>query len=165
MLVLSRKSNQEIMIGDDIQITVLQVKGNTIRLGIQAPSDVRIMRGEIADASPKSKPTGTSIPKNLAFSVGSKADDKQEPNATSSDTRLPLPKIPLQKTKVQQSPLTVRFGKGNGEMDGRVETIDENSDPSNPPPATPKRSGIPMRGKTDELNMLNQVNDLTFEAN
>jgi carbon storage regulator len=47
MLVLSRKSDQEIRIGDDIRLTVLKVKGNTVRIGIEAPSEVRIMRGEL----------------------------------------------------------------------------------------------------------------------
>jgi carbon storage regulator CsrA len=48
MLVLSRKQDQEIVIGDGIKITVLKIKGNTIRLGIEAPRDVKIIRGELA---------------------------------------------------------------------------------------------------------------------
>jgi len=47
MLVLSRKQNQEIVIGDNIKITVLKIKGNTIRLGIDAPRDVKVVRGEL----------------------------------------------------------------------------------------------------------------------
>lgn len=47
MLVLSRKQQQDIVIGDDIKITVLKVKGNTVRLGIEAPRDVRVIRGEL----------------------------------------------------------------------------------------------------------------------
>ena len=48
MLVLSRKQNQEIVIGDNIKITVLKIKGNTIRLGIDAPRDVKVVRGELS---------------------------------------------------------------------------------------------------------------------
>ena len=48
MLVLSRKQNQEIVIGDNIKITVLKIKGNTIRLGIDAPRDVKVIRGELS---------------------------------------------------------------------------------------------------------------------
>ncbi len=48
MLVLSRKQNQEIVIGDGIKITVLKIKGNTIRLGIDAPKDVKVIRGELS---------------------------------------------------------------------------------------------------------------------
>lgn len=47
MLVLTRKLNQQIQLGDNIKITVLRVKGNTIRLGIEAPRDVRVVRGEL----------------------------------------------------------------------------------------------------------------------
>ena len=47
MLVLSRKQQQEILIGDEIKITVLKVKGNTVRLGIDAPRDVHVIRGEL----------------------------------------------------------------------------------------------------------------------
>src|SRR5689334_8891022 len=46
MLVLSRKQTQELRVGNDITITVLEVRGNVVRLGIQAPRDVRILRGE-----------------------------------------------------------------------------------------------------------------------
>ena len=47
MLVLTRKLNQEILIGENIKITVLKVKGNTVRLGIEAPREVRIVRSEL----------------------------------------------------------------------------------------------------------------------
>lgn len=47
MLVLSRKIDESIQIGDDVTITVIKVKGNTVRLGISAPADVRVMRGEL----------------------------------------------------------------------------------------------------------------------
>jgi len=47
MLVLSRKRQQDILIGDDIKITVLKVKGNTVRLGIEAPRNLRVVRGEL----------------------------------------------------------------------------------------------------------------------
>ncbi len=47
MLVLSRKPNQKINIGSDITITVVKVRGNVIRLGIEAPRDVRVVRSEL----------------------------------------------------------------------------------------------------------------------
>jgi carbon storage regulator CsrA len=47
MLVLTRKTNQQIRIGNDIVITVVKVRGNTIRLGIEAPQDVRVLRSEL----------------------------------------------------------------------------------------------------------------------
>lgn len=66
MLVLARKQNEAIVINDQITIEVLQIKGKTIRLGIQAPRDVRIVRGELepliddsrdSDAEPASTAT------------------------------------------------------------------------------------------------------------
>ena len=47
MLVLSRKKNQSIIIDGNISIEVLQIKGNTVRLGIKAPNSVRVLRGEL----------------------------------------------------------------------------------------------------------------------
>ncbi|MBX7167906.1 MAG: carbon storage regulator CsrA [Pirellulales bacterium] len=47
MLVLSRKANEKIQIGDGITVTVLRIKGNQIKLGIEAPRDVRVIRSEL----------------------------------------------------------------------------------------------------------------------
>ena len=47
MLVLTRRPNQSIMIGDDIVVTVLEVKGDQIRLGISAPRHVQVFREEV----------------------------------------------------------------------------------------------------------------------
>jgi carbon storage regulator CsrA len=47
MLVLTRKLDEQILIGDDIKVTLIRVRGNTVRLGIEAPKDVRIVRGEL----------------------------------------------------------------------------------------------------------------------
>lgn len=50
MLVLTRKVNQSIMIGDDIEVVVLEVRGEQVRLGIKAPRTVTVHRREIYDA-------------------------------------------------------------------------------------------------------------------
>lgn len=47
MLVLTRKQSEKIRIGDDITITVLRMKGKTVRLGIQAPNNINVLRGEL----------------------------------------------------------------------------------------------------------------------
>jgi carbon storage regulator len=47
MLVLTRKPNQSIMIGDDVEISVLSVSGDKVRLGITAPKEVPIFRTEV----------------------------------------------------------------------------------------------------------------------
>jgi carbon storage regulator len=47
MLVLTRRSNQSIMIGDDIEVSVLSIMGDKVRLGIDAPTSVPVFRTEI----------------------------------------------------------------------------------------------------------------------
>lgn len=47
MLILARKENQSIMIGEDIEISILNIKGDHIKIGIDAPSDVKVYRKEV----------------------------------------------------------------------------------------------------------------------
>jgi carbon storage regulator len=47
LLVLTRKSNQSIMIGDDVEVSILSVMGDKVRIGIQAPQEVPVFRTEI----------------------------------------------------------------------------------------------------------------------
>jgi carbon storage regulator CsrA len=47
MLVLSRKTQEKIHIGDNITVTIVRVKGQTVRVGIEAPEEVRVVRGEL----------------------------------------------------------------------------------------------------------------------
>lgn len=47
MLVLSRKEGEKLVIGDNITVVVSRVAGNRVTLGIEAPADVRIIRGEL----------------------------------------------------------------------------------------------------------------------
>lgn len=49
MLVLSRKKSESIVINDDITITIVEVRGDKVRLGIQAPREVPVHRKEILD--------------------------------------------------------------------------------------------------------------------
>ncbi|QDS95385.1 hypothetical protein FF011L_41810 [Roseimaritima multifibrata] len=57
MLVLSRKLNEKIQLGDNITVTVLRIQGNTIRLGIEAPREVRVVRGELEPLEEKDLPS------------------------------------------------------------------------------------------------------------
>ena len=47
MLILTRKVGESVLIGDDISITVLSVRGNQVKLGVQAPKEVSVHREEI----------------------------------------------------------------------------------------------------------------------
>ena len=53
MLVLSRKFGEKILVGDDIVLTVLRNFGGRVRIGIEAPAGVRVLRGELAGKPPK----------------------------------------------------------------------------------------------------------------
>jgi len=72
MLVLSRKLNESIIIGDQIGITVVGLRGNVVRLGIEAPDDVAIMREELLDAADMGEPAGSS-----AVPIAPKSDSSQ----------------------------------------------------------------------------------------
>jgi len=50
MLVLSRKKNESIIINDNITVTVIEIRGDKVRLGIEAPKDVTVHRREVYDA-------------------------------------------------------------------------------------------------------------------
>ena len=49
MLILTRRIGESIMIGDDVSITVLRIKGNQVRLGVNAPKSVSVQREEISE--------------------------------------------------------------------------------------------------------------------
>ena len=50
MLILSRKINEKIMIGDDISISIIEIRGDQVRIGVDAPKTVKVFRREVFDA-------------------------------------------------------------------------------------------------------------------
>lgn len=68
MLVLSRKKNESIIINDDITIVVVEIRGDKVRLGVEAPKEVPVHRNEVYEAirrnqgngEPASEPDATS---------------------------------------------------------------------------------------------------------
>ncbi|MGM7683393.1 carbon storage regulator CsrA [Cytobacillus sp. Hm23] len=71
MLVLTRKKNEAIHIGEDIQITVLDIDGDQIKLGIEAPKQVEIHRQEIYIAIQQENNEATSASKDLLSQLNS----------------------------------------------------------------------------------------------
>ena len=57
MLVLSRKKNESIVINNDVVVTVIEIRGDKVRLGIVAPKDVAVHREEVYEAIHGTKPT------------------------------------------------------------------------------------------------------------
>ena len=50
MLILSRKIGEKIMIGDDISVSIIEVRGDQVRIGVDAPKSVKVFRQEVFDA-------------------------------------------------------------------------------------------------------------------
>jgi carbon storage regulator len=73
MLVLSRKENQKLVIGDNIVLTINRISGNRVTIGIDAPRDVRIVRGELElRALSTSGPAPVAMSMDESLSVASK---------------------------------------------------------------------------------------------
>jgi carbon storage regulator len=73
MLVLSRKKNESIIINDEIVVTVVDVRGDKVRLGIEAPKEVPVHRREVYDAiksAEKPQPEHDTGPSEQADSAG-----------------------------------------------------------------------------------------------
>lgn len=58
MLVMSRKKNQKIIIGDNIEIMIVDVKGDKVRLGIECPREIPVHRQEVWDAIKRAEQNG-----------------------------------------------------------------------------------------------------------
>jgi len=62
MLILTRRVGETLMVGDDVTVTVLGVKGNQVRIGVNAPKDVAVHREEIYERIRKENEAGTGKP-------------------------------------------------------------------------------------------------------
>jgi carbon storage regulator len=62
MLVLSRKVGQRILVGDDIAITVVKLTGGGVRLGIEAPQEMPVIREELAEKMAREKANSRKVP-------------------------------------------------------------------------------------------------------
>lgn len=61
MLVLSRHRDESIMIGDDIVLTIVDIRGDKVRLGIEAPQDIPVHRQEVYDAIQRENRRATKV--------------------------------------------------------------------------------------------------------
>ncbi len=64
MLVLSRKPGESLLIGNDVVLTVVEVRGNRVRIGIEAPKEVKVLREELPRTAAEILPgeTGRALP-------------------------------------------------------------------------------------------------------
>ena len=89
MLVLSRKLREEIQIGENIVITILQVKGRSVRVGISAPEHVRIVRGELP-LKPPTERTADDERKNRNRSRPDHAGESDSTDPVVTPERVPV---------------------------------------------------------------------------
>ncbi len=80
MLVLSRQRDQTIMIGDDIEITVVDIRGDKVRLGIKAPQHITVHRKEVYEAVKRANRAAAGVkPEDVADVAGVPKDQSGRP--------------------------------------------------------------------------------------
>ena len=143
MLILARRINESIVIGDDIRVTVIDIKGDQIKLGIEAPRDVKVYRREVYEAIQEENreaaksAAGGPHPRRCRRSNG----------ATTSRRRAPRP-------EVRRSPIRERRSRDLGVASSHVvgPCIDRIVPP--PPQAEPREpsnaGAHPASGRVDD---------------
>src|SRR3954453_5123917 len=120
MLVLTRKYQEKIRIGDSITITVLRTKGKAVRLGIEAPANVPVIRGEVSFEHPSNgvAKTAETLPledeatgKRLASAGGIAAATRWE-TPQDSESKVSLSRVPRGKLVV----LGPKLASGNAPL-------------------------------------------------
>lgn len=81
MLVITRKTDESLIIADNIEITVLEISKDRVKIGVSAPRDIRIIRNELRDAQNANKESSEAVSKNalkalLDFSKEAENHDK-----------------------------------------------------------------------------------------
>ncbi|HAN97738.1 MAG TPA: carbon storage regulator [Planctomycetaceae bacterium] len=70
MLVLSRHRDESIMIGDDVVITIVDIRGDKVRLGIEAPTDIPVHRQEVYEAIKRENERASRVNPNATKDLG-----------------------------------------------------------------------------------------------
>lgn len=83
MLILTRRVGETLMIGDEVTVTVLGVKGNQVRIGVNAPRDVAVHREEIYERIKREQLSGHELPDehfhaNNGSHFGAMAEDERD---------------------------------------------------------------------------------------
>ena len=81
MLVLSRQRDESIIVGDNVQITIVDIRGDKVRLGIEAPAHISVHRKEVFDAIQRENRKAAGVTsEDLAASSSPKRDGRQRSN-------------------------------------------------------------------------------------
>lgn len=85
MLVLSRQKDESIMIGDDVEIIIVDVRGDKVRLGITAPKHIPVHRREIYDAIQREKSEGTGTGERKVKNPGAQKEQESPEKSEKSE--------------------------------------------------------------------------------
>jgi carbon storage regulator len=85
MLVLSRQRDETIMIGDDIEVTVVDIRGDKVRLGINAPREISVHRKEVYDAIRRENRAAAQVKPEDVSGVAGKSPAPKAGDAASKD--------------------------------------------------------------------------------
>lgn len=88
MLVLSRQRDETIMIGDDIELTVVDIRGDKVRLGIKAPSRIAVHRKEVYDAIKRENEQAAQLNDQTLTSIRPGAKASRRARSVETVTRL-----------------------------------------------------------------------------
>ncbi|NOY10156.1 MAG: carbon storage regulator CsrA [Spirochaetes bacterium] len=88
MLILTRKLNESIMIGDQIEISIVDIRGDQVKLGIQAPKNIKVYRQEVYRAIQKENIEAVKSKPELIFSL----DNLLDKSTGAQSTKMSKPK-------------------------------------------------------------------------
>ena len=97
MLVLSRQRDETIMIGDDIEVTVVDIRGDKVRLGINAPKEISVHRKEVYDAIRRENKAAAQVKPEDLSGIGKIASKNPEAKPSSPDGTQPASDSPRPK--------------------------------------------------------------------
>jgi carbon storage regulator CsrA len=107
MLVLTRKTQQQIKIGSNITITIVRVTGQAVRVGIEAPEEIRVVRGELIGKPDKNGQHEVASPANDSNSGASSKPAEESAGGTTSGAPLAARCRNRMKSHLTSAPATV----------------------------------------------------------
>ncbi len=87
MLVLSRQKDQTIMIGDNIEITIVDIRGDKVRLGISAPTEIPVHRKEVYEAIQRENQAAANVSLADITGVAKKDSKKRQDDGKNNDNK------------------------------------------------------------------------------
>ena len=97
MLVLSRQRDETIMIGDDVEITVVDIRGDKVRLGITAPRRIQVHRKEVYEAIKRENRQASKLsPRDVSEVIDRDGEKRASPDASRATTDIGHDQVPLQ---------------------------------------------------------------------